>query len=176
LRTTERWETRATIGHILEAVQDIDPSLVSVELIDELSRDADFSVRSSAAMLLYLRALSAPGDVPIDLLALLAGDGDWYVFMPGMSALQEVALTREEAMERLDLLAQSPDRDVRSRIARAVLEVAEIKPSVIPPELVKRRQGDEYEHVRSYADEASVLIAGLTERERRSGYYRFGPF
>ncbi|MGH8523914.1 MAG: hypothetical protein ACREXY_06760 [Gammaproteobacteria bacterium] len=71
-RESDQWEVRATAAHMLEAVVDIDQQLITVDVIDELAHDLEFSVRSSAAVMLYLIALSSPGLVPIDLLAHLA--------------------------------------------------------------------------------------------------------
>jgi hypothetical protein len=46
----------------------------------------------------------------------------------------------------------------------------------LPPALVERLKSDDSKHVRASAEKTSALIGGLTERERRMGYLRFGPF
>jgi hypothetical protein len=178
LRNSQHWETRATAARMLEAAADIDPNLITFDLIEELARDEDFSVRSSASLILYLLSLSTPGVVPIDLVARLAQPSteDWYVYTPALSALQEVALSRQEAMERIELLAKTPDRDTRERVAYVLLDIARVKPAVVPPALIERLKEDAEPTVRQVAERTAALIDGLDERERRMGYYRFGPF
>ena len=178
IRGSQHWENRATAAHMLEAVADIDPSLIELDLIDELVRDADFSVRSSAAMVLYLLSVSAPGVVPLDLVARLAQPAteDWYVFTPALNALKELALTRQEAMERIELLARNPDRDVRDYASFALLEIAHVKPAVVSPALIKGLRKDHDPTIRRCAKQTAKLIADLDEQQRRMGYYRFGPF
>ena len=178
LRKSGQWEARATAAHMLEAVADIDPNLIEIDLIEELANDDDFSVRSSASMILYLLSISVPGVVPVDLVARLAQPEteDWYVYTPAVSALQELALSRQEAMERIELLARSSDADTRERASSALLDIAGVKPVVVSPKLIDQLKKDPKASVRDIANKTSTLIADVSEEERRMGYYRFGPF
>src|ERR671919_77176 len=52
IHNSDQWEVRATASHMLEAATTIDVTLVSVDIVDELAVNPEFSVRSSAAMIL----------------------------------------------------------------------------------------------------------------------------
>lgn len=178
IRNRDEWDVRATASHMLEAVADVDVGLVPVNVVEELAFDPDFSVRSSAAMILYLTSLSAPGLVPVDLVARLAkpAEEDWYVFMPALSALQELALSREAAMERIELLARSPDHDDREYAVTALRDIAAVNRAAIRADVVDFLTKDRVEPIRRIAQQVAALIEGVTEEERRRVYYRFGPF
>lgn len=119
-RTNEE-ENHLTLlaGSVLEALHRLDPSLISAELIEELAASDDFSVRSSAAILLWDRAEVAPGEVPLGVLGRLAlpADEDWYVQAPAMaadeaSAPEASACTRDLRQPRCQ---RRPGRSVRGR-------------------------------------------------------------
>jgi hypothetical protein len=120
---------------MLEAIADIDPKLVGSDVIEELASDAESSVRSSAATILYLLSLSAQVAVPIDIVARLArpDEEDWYVYTPAISALQELSLTGQEAMERIAVIAASENAGVRAHAASALLAIAKVKPAIFEP-------------------------------------------
>ncbi len=178
IRNSDQWDVRATASHMLEAAVDVDIGLVPVDVVEELAFDVEFSVRSSAAMILYLTSLSAPGLVPIDLVAHLAkpANEDWYVFIPALSALKELSLSREEAMERIGVLAKSSERDDREYAAAALRDIAQVNPAAVPLDLVQALEEDPVEPIRKLAQQVEPLIRGVGEQERRAVYYRFGPF
>lgn len=111
----------AIAGRVLEAVVEIDPNLLTVEILEELSHHGDFSVCSSAAVILFTLACMLPGTVPLDITTGLARPAhqDWYMFTP-LNTLKQLALTRPEAVAALVDLADSPSRDEREYAAAAL--------------------------------------------------------
>ncbi len=162
------------VGSLLEALNRLDPTVVTLDLMEELAQQPDFSKRSSAAVMLWDRAAVAPGDVPLGLLARLARpDEDWYVNAPAMAAVKLLMIARRETRAILDEIASSPNRDHRYAVALALFDLARIEPSAVPPDLATRLRNDDDESVRQQAWEVEKLLAPLAEfaYERR-----FRPF
>src|SRR5918995_2124073 len=100
---------------LLEAADRLDPLLVKPEEVDALARATDFSVRSSAAMLMWQRAESDPGRVPVSLLARLTQPSteDWYVHAAARAGAKQLLLRRAAARAIFDRMAASSDGDDR---------------------------------------------------------------
>jgi hypothetical protein len=65
-----------------------EPLLISSDILEEMSIDQCFFVRSSAAVCYYYLAAIDPVSVPLDVLSRLAAyNEDWYVCTPATSAL-----------------------------------------------------------------------------------------
>ena len=168
--------TKALVaGSVLEAISRLDPSLVSLEAIEQLANAGDFSTRSTAANLLWDRAEVAPNDVPLGLLgrlALPAGE-DWYVQAPAMAAVKQLLLHRRAARIIFDTLATSKHADNRYAVAAALLDVAAVDPRAVPRDLAERLTVDEDELVAGKA--AEVLAAlGSNAAETRDHRSPFG--
>lgn len=154
-------------GSVLEALHRLDPSLISAELIEELAASDDFSVRSSAAILLWDRAEVAPGEVPLGVLGRLAlpADEDWYVQAPAMAAVKLLLLKRRPARAIFDSLAVSGDPVDRFAVAEALLDVARVDPIAAPRDLAERLAMDPDEEVASKGKEALAAIPKRDENE-----------
>lgn len=131
-------------GSMLEAINRLDPTLVSIELIEELASSPDFSVRSTAAVLLWDRAEVAPADVPLGILGRLArpADEDWYVQAPAIAAVKLLLLKRRSTRVVLDRLAGSPDPEDRFAVAATLADVAWIDTRAAPRDLAERLAAD----------------------------------
>lgn len=155
-------------GSVLEAINRLDPSLVSIELIEELSGSDDLTKRSIAAMLLWDRAEVAPGEVPLALLGRLAlpSTEDWYVQAPAMAAVKQLLLRRWPARIILDRLAESEDPVDRYAVAAALLDIAQVDRWVAPRDLVVKLAEDGDGQVAAKGREALAVIADRPEGER----------
>jgi hypothetical protein len=178
VRNGANWEERASAAHILEAAVEIDASLVPTDLLDDLSRHADFSVRSSVAVILFLLACTNPGSVPLDLVSRLASSSteDWYVFTPAWNAAKQMALSRPEAFALFDELSLSELQQDREYAATALEEIAAVNPAIVPLEIVARLVHDEEPTVVQFARKAERLVALSSATARRHPYSPFTPF
>lgn len=181
LRETNEEENHDTVlaGMMLEVVHKLDPSLISHELIEELASSDDFSVRSTAAALLWDRAEVAPGDVPLGVLGRLAQptDEDWYVQAPAVAAAKLLLLHRRPARAIFDGLAASADPVDRFAVAEALIDVARINPVAAPRDLAERLAADDNEQVAAKGKEAVAAIPEREEDERdpRSPFGLYNP-
>lgn len=176
--TDTAWERLMSAGHIVEAVAEIDPGLVTIDLVEKMAWHPEFSVRSSSAMVLFIEACSSPGTVPIDLVARLArpAEEDWYVFMPALNALKQLALSRPEAVAALSRLASSPEYADREYSASALVAVAEVKAVVVPRELAKRVAADADHRLAELGKRLLKLLADVSEDDAGHPYSPFFPF
>ncbi len=169
LSETDETDNEATIlaGSVLEAINRLDPSLIPIEFIEELAASRDFSVRSTAATLLWDRAEVAPGEVPLGLLGRLAlpADEDWYVQAPAMAAVKLLLLRRRAARTILDDLAASADPVNRFAVAAALLDVANVDAQAAPRDLAERLAADPDEEVAAKGKEALAAIPERDENE-----------
>ena len=154
-------------GNVLGAIHKLDPSAVSVELIDELASSGDWSTRAIAAMILWDRAEVAPAEVPLGLLGRLAlpASEDWYVVAPALAATKLLILRREPARVILDNLAQSEDPTDRYAVAEALLDLARVEPAVAPRDLAEQLAGDNDSEVAAKGQEALEAIPKRDEDE-----------
>ena len=169
-RETNEEDNHETLlaSSVLEAINKLDPSLISDELIEELASSHDFSVRSTAAILLWDRAEAAPGDVPLGALGRLAlpADEDWYVQAPATAAVKLLLLHRQPARAIFDNLAASDDPVDRFAVAEALLDIARVDPVAAPRDLAEELAADDDEEVAAKGKEALAAIPERDENER----------
>ena len=172
------WDKTSVACYLLEATAEIDPGLIQIEILDRLSRHDDFSVRMQAALILFYFSCSSPGTVPIDLLSRLAkpGSEDWYVYTASINALKQLSLTRPEAISVLDNLGQSSDRDEREAAASALLDVARVRPAIVPLQLARRLASDPDHNVAEIGEIRLDLESNVVEEEREHPFSLFTPF
>jgi hypothetical protein len=164
------------VANYLEAVNRLDPSLIGIDTIERMAMAPDFSIRSSAANLLWDTAKAVPGLVPLDVLGRLArpGEEDWYVSAPAMAAVKTLVLVRDDAYSILEALAASESPDDRAAVASALADIAHIDPAAVRPGLLARLLQDEDDAVVRTARRAHSLAREVTEEQHRSRYYQFG--
>jgi hypothetical protein len=172
------WDFRAVAAQVLEYVTLVDPNLVSWDAVERLARHPDFSVRSSAAVILFYRARDTPGLVPLDLVELLAAPSreDWYVYTPAIATLKMLLLGRQEAAEIIESLATSSNQTDREYAAVVLRDVARVKPAVVPILLVRALQRDGAASIARIAAETSSLISAVSDAGRAHHYAPFSPF
>jgi hypothetical protein len=174
LRDTKRWTAAEHAAFVLEYLAVVDLGLFPAKLVDELSRHSDFTVQSVAATILWTAATIAPGSVPLDIVIRLTVEGDdWYVVTPAQRALEQLALSRIDAMYVLMDLAVSRDRDHRVYAAKAFADIANARPRSIPRSVVERLAGELDVEIRDDARRALALMpseAGIDWR------HEFGAF
>jgi CAP12/Pycsar effector protein, TIR domain len=160
---------------VLEVIGRLDSSLVPISIAEELAESDDFTVRSTAAHLLWDRAEVAPGEIPLGLLGRLARPAteDWYVQAPAMAAAKLLLLRRASTRIIFEALAESSDAEERFAVADALLDVAKIDPTAAPRDLVERLVVDDDELVANKAAEALAAI-GDEIPDRRDPRSPFG--
>jgi len=149
--------------------------LIKTEGVDALARSADFSLRSSAAVLMWQWAESAPGRVPIPLLGRLTQPSteDWFVHAAARAGAKQLLLRRAAARVIFDRMAGSRDKGDRDYAVADLLEVAEIEPRAVPADLARKLANDEDESVAARGAELLRAIDGGND-ERRNYYRPFG--
>ena len=150
------------------AINRLDSSLLSNDMIEELANSDDFTKRSTAAVLLWDRAEVAPMDVPLGLLGRLAlpSGEDWYVQAPAMAATKQLLLRRRAARIILDTLATNEDSDTRYTVASALLDVASIDVTAVPRDLAEKLARDSDGLVAGKAREVIAVIGDRPDGER----------
>jgi hypothetical protein len=164
------------VTSFLEAAARLDPALIEMAWIEQLTRSEITQHRMSAAMMLWDLAVTVPGVVPLDLVAKLAKPAteDWYVFAPALGATKQLALTRRSALDVILDLGRSLKADDRDYAVAALVDLARVDPALIPIEPVKRLAHDTDS---SIADRATALLETLrnvSDAERNARYGQFG--
>lgn len=87
------------VSTALEGLSRVDHSLVSLDVIEELSLSPSTEHRMAAMFLLWDLAEDSPGQVPLGILGRLArpSDEDWYVQAPAMAITKPLMLHRKHA-------------------------------------------------------------------------------
>jgi hypothetical protein len=159
---------------IVEAVGQLEPALVSVELIEELAAAKSTTQRMVAAVLLWDRAEIAPEQVPLGILGRLAlpAREDWYVQAPAMGAAKQLLLKRRRARIVFDQLASSPDSEDRFVVATSLLDVATFDADAVPHDLAAKLARDEDNLVAAKARELLAVIGDRPDdyRDPRSPF------
>lgn len=161
------------VGSLLEAAHRIDPAMLSFSAIEDLAASQDFSVRSTAAAILWDRAEASPGDVPLALLGRLArpADEDWYVQAPAMAAAKLLLLRRRPARVLFDALAADRDPENRFAAATALLEIAGVDRFAVPRDLAEILAGDSEDLI---AEVGRELLSSLPGEEETDPWSPFG--
>jgi hypothetical protein len=142
-------DTRLKMGNILEELIEWDPSLVSADILEKMSENKFFSVRSSAAYCYYLLASADPGRVPIHVVAKLARYGeDYYVNRPALACLMRLAKSRYLALDVICSFVKSEDPGIREYGAHALLQI-----SLVHPLLIKYIKEDIEKEIKRYPGE-----------------------
>jgi hypothetical protein len=160
---------------LLEAINRLDPNIVGYALVESMTLSPQFSVRSSAATLLWDKATAVPGSVPIDLVGRLARPAteDWYVSSPAMAATKVLVLSREEAYGILEALASSEDANDRSAVADALIDIARVSLVAVNRALAERLTRDTDESIVARAWTVLRLTQSISEEQHR---WRSSPY
>lgn len=174
--TTEDHAALLIACSLLEAADRLDPMLVKVEDVERLARSADFSLRSSAAVLMWQWAEALPGRVPVPLLSGLAQPSteDWYVHAPARAGAKQLLLRRAASRAIFERMAASRDQTDREYAAADLLEVAKTEPRAVPADLARKLARDQHKSVAALAAELLRIIDHVGEDERRKYYGPFG--
>jgi hypothetical protein len=145
----------------------LDPSLVSIQMIEELANSDDHAKRMAASVLLWDCAEVAPGYVPIGRLGRLARPSgeDWYVQAPAMAATKQLLRRRRAARIVFDALAASSDSDDRYAVAAALEDVASVDAFAVPRDLAEQLARDRDPRV---AVKAAKLVDALPESPKEA--------
>jgi hypothetical protein len=164
------------VTSFLEAAARVDPSLVDMAWIEQLTMSGITQHRMSAAMMLWDLAVTVPGIVPLDLVAKLAKPAteDWYVFAPALGATKQLALTRKSALDIILDLARSLKADDRDYAVAALGDLARVDPALIPIKPVERLARDTDSSVAKRATALLEALRSITDVERTARYGLFG--
>jgi hypothetical protein len=154
----------------------IGSTLVKIDVVEAMATAGDFTLRSSAAVLLWQWAQTSPGQVPLALLGRLARPTaeDWYVHSAARAGAKQLMLRRASARIVFDFMAASRDSVDRQYVVSDLLEVAKQEPRAVPVELAESLANDTDESVTSSAAELMRAIAHVDDQERRRYYGDFG--
>jgi hypothetical protein len=158
---------------LIEALARIDETLLTAVNLERFATSSDFALRSCAANLLWDLALTKPGDVPLGLLGRLIcpSNEDWYVFSPAMAAAKELLLVRAQTRSVFEHLLHSENAEDRRAAAVALIEVARIDPSVVPPQYASTLAGDPDEDVAGQGAVLQMVLLGAGSRNFRIGNF-----
>ncbi|MEU9453716.1 hypothetical protein [Streptomyces sp. NPDC048277] len=111
--TMDDHTTQLLTYSLLEAVGRLDPMLIEIEDVKNQAVSADFSLRSSAAVVMWQWAESIPGRVPIPLLGRLSQPSteDWYVHAAARAGANQLLLHRAATRAVFDRMAASRAQD-----------------------------------------------------------------
>jgi Holliday junction resolvase-like predicted endonuclease len=174
--TTRNHEREIVACSLLEAADRLDPTLIKIELVEAMATSGDFTLRSSAAVLLWQWAQANPGRVPLPLLGRLTlpSAEDWYVHAAARAGAKQLMLRRADARIIFELMASSKDPSDRQYAASDLLEVARIEPRAIPADLANSLANDSDGAVASSATELLHVIANVNDQERIRYFNSFG--
>jgi hypothetical protein len=161
---------------LLEAVDRLDPTLVKIDVVEAMATSGDFTLRSSAAVLLRQWVEASPGRVPLALPGRLARPTaeDWYVHSAARAGAKQLLLRRASARIVFDWMAASKDPVDRQYAVSDLLEVARQEPRAVPAELAESLANDTDESVASTAAELVHAIAHVDDQERQRYFSAFG--
>lgn len=174
--TASDHETLLLACSLLEAADRLDPTLITIEEVEQLTASAHDSLRGCAAVLMWQWAQSLPGRVPVPLLARLTlpSKEDWYVHAPARAGAQTLLLRRAAARAIFERMAASRDQGDRSYAAADLLQVAEFEPRAVPADLARNLARDRDEEVAATGAKIVRAIEGLGERRSLDYYMPFG--
>jgi len=169
-------ETRLLACSLIEAANRLDPSLITVEEVEELAASADFTLRSSAAVLLWHWAETLPGRVPVPLLCRLSlpSTEDWYVHAAARAGAKTLLLHRAAARAIFDRMAASRDRDDRDYAVADLLDVAEVERRAVPVDLARKLADDPDKGVAARGAKLVRAVSVLGEHRDTGFYSQFG--
>ena len=131
-------DTRWNFAMVVQELFLWEPSLVPLDILEGMSKDSCFFVRSSAAVCYYYLARLAPVSVPLDVLSRLAGyDEDWYVHTPAVNALLRLAGARPVVADIFARNLSHDDSYAREHSASAIGRLTEREPDLVPFDLLE---------------------------------------
>jgi hypothetical protein len=169
----ENEETRWKVAMLVEELVLWEPNLVPPEILENMSKDSCFAVRSSAAMCYYYLARLAPALVPLDILSRLASyEEDWYVCTPAVSALLRLARTRPVVTDIFEWDLKHKEKYVREHAATAIKRLADTEPELVPTDMLERMAKSKDPFVKE------VGLKGLELKKKVAGkpYRDYSPF
>lgn len=157
---SEDEDARWNLAMLVEELVLWEPKLVPGEVLEHMSQDPFFAVRSCAAVCYYHLAALDPAVVPLDVLSKLAAhDEDWYVSTPAMSAMLRLARARPVVLSIIAQNVDHKDRFVRERAASAIRRLLRRDWDLVPDELLERMARSADPFVKEAANE------GLQKKE-----------
>ncbi len=161
-------ELRWKAAHLVEELVLWEPRLISPDVLEQMSNDDFFSIRSSAAVCYYHLAVLDPSSIPINVLARLAGVGeDWYVMTPATSALLRLARSRPVAVDILARDLGHEDAGIRQHAADAIRRLAGRDWDLISEEIVAQMIDDSDSFVRKVGNMCAKKIREARKEPER---------
>lgn len=149
------------------------PKLAPSEILEEMSRDKSFSVRSSAAVCYYYIAAIDPASVPLDILGKLAStEEDWYVHTPATSALLRLGRARPVVIDILARELNQEDDYAHEHAATSIRRLSQRDSDLLTEELIKRMLGNSHPFVRQIGQECQAKMK-VQRKEPDKDYYLF---
>ena len=163
--TAKDHETLLLACSLLEAADRLDPTLVTIEEVEELTTSTHVrcAVRCMAdvavgAVPARPRARAAVGRLT------LPSKEDWYVHAAARAGAKTLLLRRAAARAIFDRMVASRDPEDRSYAANDLLQVAEVEPRAVPADLARKLSRDRDKDVAATGAKIVRVIEGLGER------------
>ncbi len=151
-------DTRWKLGHVVECLVLWEPRLVPPSVLEYMSLDPFFSVRSSAAVCYYYLAKLDPGAVPLSIVAKLASSNeDWYVSTPASSALLRLARSRPLVVDLLSQKFNLENPVEREYGAEMLKRLSQVDWDLISDELLSHMLSNNDPFVQQIGKECDIL-------------------
>jgi hypothetical protein len=151
-------DTRWKFGYLVEELVLWEPRLVPPDVLENMSRDSFFSVRSSAAVCYYYLARLDPVAVPLDTLTRLAAyNEDWYVSTPATGALLRLARVRPVVIDIIARDLDHKDPYAREYAAANIRRLSQVDWDLISDELLSDMLKSRDPFVRKAGEECAKI-------------------
>jgi hypothetical protein len=165
---SEDEDTRWKFSFLVEELVLWEPRLVPSDVLEKMSRDSFFSVRSSVAVCYYYLARLDPAEVPLGTLSQLAAyDEDWYVATPATGALLRLARVRPVVIDIIARNLDHKDPQAREYSAATIKRLAQVDWDLVSDELISHMQKSPDPFVRKTAEECEKIKKEADKGPRR---------
>jgi hypothetical protein len=166
-------ETRWKFSLLIQELLLWEPKLISSEILENMSVDTCFFVRSSAAVCYYYLAALDPVSVPLDVLGRLAAyNEDWYVCTPATSALLRMARVRPVAIDIIARGLNHKDNFAREYAATALRRLGQKDWDLITSELIDQMLQNSH----AYVKEVGEICLKIKQKKRKKSEKDYSLF
>ena len=151
-------KVRAKAARVIEELVLWTPDIVGPDVLINMARSNDSSLRISAVLCYHSLAALNPAAVPIEVLYTLATqDENWYVYTPAINALLRLARARPIVIDLLVLGLKSNQKNTRESAASAIETLAERDWDLVSEELLKLMARSKNEYVRTVGQRCAAI-------------------
>jgi len=149
---------KAKVAWALGEFADSKPNLIPIEVLSLLAKDDEDNVRESVAKAFVKIANFKPDIIPMDVLEILAMDRDMRVNGSAVEAYVTFIHKEPKVLEILGLLAKDKKWFRRHSVAKALKNLTETRPELVPKDLLEELAKDDIESVQNLARKALQIL------------------